>query len=152
MIDFLSYEIKLFPLKSETLHKMCENTGFHWRLFSRIRTESKILSLCGKWKYHLIIAFAQNCHYKLLFQQNHGQNIWDSTTGKIRFLFLRGLLTILTKLSFWEEDLALSYNSVNLCLLKSFGNSWGNAHISCLLLIIKLPFPYDKNKISQNIK
>ena len=30
-----------------SLYKICENTGFHWPLFSRIRIESTILSLYG---------------------------------------------------------------------------------------------------------
>ena len=30
------------------LHKVCENTGFHCPVFSRIRTKSQILSLCGR--------------------------------------------------------------------------------------------------------
>ena len=29
----------------ELLHKICENTGFHWPVFSSIRTELYILSL-----------------------------------------------------------------------------------------------------------
>ena len=33
---------------SFTLHKICEDTGFHWPIFSRIRTKSKILSLYGR--------------------------------------------------------------------------------------------------------
>ena len=32
----------------QTLHKICENAGFHRPIFSRIRTESAILSLCGR--------------------------------------------------------------------------------------------------------
>ena len=31
-----------------SLHKICENTGFHWSVFSGIRTESVILSLYGR--------------------------------------------------------------------------------------------------------
>ena len=29
-------------------HKICENTGFHWPVFSRIKTKSTILSLHGR--------------------------------------------------------------------------------------------------------
>ena len=31
-----------------TLHKICENTGFHWPVFSRIRTKPTILSSYGR--------------------------------------------------------------------------------------------------------
>ena len=34
------------PRKS--LHEIWEKTGFHWHVFSRIRTESQILTLCGR--------------------------------------------------------------------------------------------------------
>ena len=35
-------------LKTETLHKICANTGFDWPVFSSIRIESTILFLCGR--------------------------------------------------------------------------------------------------------
>ena len=35
-------------LKRNTLHKICENTGFHWPVFSCVRTKSMILSLYGR--------------------------------------------------------------------------------------------------------
>ena len=31
-----------------SLHKICENTGFHWPVLSRIRTKSTILSFCER--------------------------------------------------------------------------------------------------------
>ena len=35
-------------LKKVSLHNIFENTGFHWPVFSRIRTESRILTLYGR--------------------------------------------------------------------------------------------------------
>ena len=40
--------IKLKGMESLSLHKICENTGFHRHVFSRKRTESTILSLYGR--------------------------------------------------------------------------------------------------------
>ena len=40
--------------------------------------------------------------------------MWNSTLWKkFNFYFLRRLLLVLIKLSFWEEDLALGYNLMN---------------------------------------
>ena len=51
----------------------------------------------------------------------HGQNIGENssfhvklcTTGKVQFLFSRNLLLVSAKFSFWEEDWALGYTSMN---------------------------------------
>ena len=43
------------------LHKMCENTGFHWAVFSRIRTKSTTLSLYGR------IRVCENLHYRIFY-------------------------------------------------------------------------------------
>ena len=37
----------LWNIWKKALHKTCENTGFHWPIFSRIRKKSSILSLYG---------------------------------------------------------------------------------------------------------
>ena len=34
--------------------------------------------------------------------------------GKVQLLLLRRILLVLTKFSFWEEDIALGYNSTTL--------------------------------------
>ena len=78
--------------------------------------------------------------------------VFMRTTGKVQFLFLRRFVLVLTKFSVQEEDWALGNNSMNfrdfsgicqfpkILTLKSFGNSWGNSYIPCLLLIITLRF------------
>ena len=84
---------------------------------------------------------------------------------KVQFLFLRSLLLVLTKFSFWEEDLALglilwifdvflifSIFLKSSVLIKSSGNSWGNLHIPCLLIMITLRFTGGERKIWQNIR
>ena len=49
---FLKYVWSYFNITHErlkqTLYKICENTGFNLLVFSRIRTEFKILSLHGR--------------------------------------------------------------------------------------------------------
>ena len=37
-----------FPWCKFALHKICENTGFQWPVFSRIRTKSAMFSLYGR--------------------------------------------------------------------------------------------------------
>ena len=39
---------RVYRKSALTLHKMCKNTGFHWSVFFRIRTEFTILSLYGR--------------------------------------------------------------------------------------------------------
>ena len=38
--------------------------------------------------------------------------ITQQTTGMVTFLFFKSLLLLLTKLSFWQEDLARGYHSM----------------------------------------
>ena len=40
--------LKIAVILKHSLHKLCKNTGLHWPVFSRTRTESMILSLYGK--------------------------------------------------------------------------------------------------------
>ena len=70
----------------------------------------------------------------------------------------------LKKFSFWQEDWALGYVSVRfwdfpgfsqfpkIISLQSFGSSWCNSYMSCLLLIITLCFTCGERKIWSNIK
>ena len=53
---------------SQPLHKICENTGFHWAVFSRIRTESYIFSLYGRIRLN-------EKPYSRIF---YAVNLWDS--------------------------------------------------------------------------
>ena len=91
------------------------------------------------------------------FMQSH---VKERTTGKVQFLVFSTFLVVLTKLSFWEEDLALGYSSITFwhflnifwfaktLSLKSFGNSY----IPCLWLIITLRFTCGKSEIYSTIK
>ena len=55
-----------------------------------------------------------------IFRCNHGKNIEinssfhvkSGTTGKVQFLFFKSLMLVLTKFSFWEEEWALGYSSM----------------------------------------
>ena len=79
--------------------------------------------------------------------------------GKVQIIFFRSFLLVLKKKLFWEYGLALGYNSMkfwdfpNISLfpkilsLKSFGHSWGNSYLLCLLLIITLRFSSEGMKI-----
>ena len=52
-----------------------------------------------------------------IFETNSGFHVKQRTTGKVQFLFSRSILLVLTKFSFWEEDWALRYNSMNFDVL-----------------------------------
>ena len=43
------------------LHKICENTGFHWTVSPSIRTKSKILPLCKR------IRVTENSYYRMFY-------------------------------------------------------------------------------------
>ena len=47
-----------------------------------------------------------------IFEKNSSFHVKKYTTGKVRFLFSRKLLLVLTKFYFWEEDWALGYTSM----------------------------------------
>ena len=50
-----------------------------------------------------------------IFKTNSSFHVKQGTTGKVQFLFFSSFLIVLTKFSFWEEDWALGYNSMELC-------------------------------------
>ena len=84
-----------------------------------------------------------------------GQDMWDKLwgfceiahCGKGSILFSISYLLVLTKLSFWEGEWALGYNSIRFWSLESFGNSWDNSYVECLLLIITIRFTCGEMKI-----
>ena len=45
-------------------------------------------------------------------ETNSSFHMKQCTTGKVHFLFFSSFLLVLTKVSFWEEDWALGYNSM----------------------------------------
>ena len=49
-----------------------------------------------------------------IFEKNSSFHVKKHTTGKVRFLFSRKLLLVLTKFYLWEEDWALGYTSMKL--------------------------------------
>ena len=52
-----------------SLHKICENTGFHWPLFSRIRTKSTSLSLYRR------IRVSENPHSRIFYVVTETHNL-----------------------------------------------------------------------------
>ena len=58
-VTIIFFQIAFFPQQS--LHKICENTGFQWPVFSRIRTKSVILSLYGR------IQVAENLYFCIFY-------------------------------------------------------------------------------------
>ena len=77
-------------------------------------------------------------------------------TGKVQFLFLRRFLqTVRQQLS---NNSMKCWNFPDICefpkilCLESFGNSYSNSYIPCLLLIIALRFTCGESKICGNIK
>ena len=113
----------------------------------------------------LKISTFDGAHLKSLIKFFIQTHVKQRTTGKVQFLVSSTFLLVLTKFSFWEEDLALGYTSITFwhflnifwfaktLSLKSFGNSY----IPCLWLIITLRFTcgereiYSTIKMSQNI-
>ena len=117
---------QIFSLKT-SLHKICENTGSHLPVFSRIKTESAIMSLCqntGQWmpeygsvKIRILAYFMKYIsqtiiltHVYLIFCSN-----WDVCSKQIINLgsgseikalqFCRRITTFtITKLSFMNAD------------------------------------------------
>ena len=94
-----------------------------------------------------------------VFQKNSSFHVKEGTIGKIQFLFFSSFLVVLKKFSVWEKDLARGYNSIDIFMtfpnflnLKSFGNSWGNTCISCLLLKITVRWACGTIKTWSNIK
>ena len=90
-----------------------------------------------------------------IFETNSSFHVKQRTTEKIQFLFSRSFLLVLSKISFWEEDWALGYNSLKfwqsfLTLnLMSFGNSWANLYLP---IISPLYFTCGERKICWCIK
>ena len=84
------------------------------------------------------------------FETNSSFHVRQRNTGKVQFLFFRSFLLVLAKVSVWEEDWELGYNSMEFWEfpdfskfpkfqnLRSFGSSWGNFYLPYLLLIMTL--------------
>ena len=98
-----------------------------------------------------------------IFETNSNFHVKQGTMGKVQFLSYKSFFLVLTKFLLGEEDWALGYNSVMFCnfpdisfpkilSLKLFGNSWGNSHIPCLLLVIMLCFTCGERRIWSTIK
>ena len=49
-----------------------------------------------------------------IYETNVSVSVKYRTTAKVQFQFLNSFSLVLTKFSFWEEDWALSYNSMNI--------------------------------------
>ena len=47
-----------------------------------------------------------------IFEKNYSFHVKQHTTGKVQYLVFTNFALVLTKCYFWEEDLALDYNSV----------------------------------------
>ena len=87
--------------------------------------------------------------------------MWNIEVRKdlIFFFFFSSFLLASRNFLFWEGDWLLRYNFMKFLdfadffyfpksvSLKSFGNSWGNSYIPCLLLIIVLQFNCGERKI-----
>ena len=63
MCHFLFYDKKVVSENDSKipLHKICENTGFHWPVFSHIRSESLILSLYER------IRVSENMYFRIYY-------------------------------------------------------------------------------------
>ena len=48
-----------------------------------------------------------------ILETNSSFHVKWGTTGKVYFLFFKSFLLALTKFSFWQEDWALGYHSMN---------------------------------------
>ena len=83
-------------LCSFPLHKICENTGFQWHIFSRISTKSTILSLYGRIRvsenpysriFYAVFSYGISCVQKSrnfsLTSWENGWNLWS------QFLFFQ---------------------------------------------------------------
>ena len=79
-----------------SLHKICENTGFQWHIFSRISTKSTILSLYGRIRvsenpysriFYAVFSYGISCVQKSrnfsLTSWENGWNLWS------QFLFFQ---------------------------------------------------------------
>ena len=84
------------------------------------------------------------------FETNSSFHVRQCNTGKVQFLFFKSFLLVLAKVSVWEGDWELGYNSMEFWKfphffkfpkfenLRSFGSSWGNSYLPYLLLIMTL--------------
>ena len=98
------YHLEIWPrilalqllLCSFPLHKICENTGFQWHIFSRIGTKSTILSLHGRIRvsenpysriFYAVFSYGISCVQKSrnfsLTSWEKGWNLWS------QFLFFQ---------------------------------------------------------------
>ena len=56
---------------------------------------------------------AQSTITHKISETNSKFHVKKRATGKVSFLFCKNFLLVLTKLSFWQEDWALGYHSIN---------------------------------------
>ena len=109
---------------------------------------------------------------KKLSRDNHGQCIRDGLWFSCEIVQCeKTLISVFQQFSASIKkafglggDWAPGYNSMKfrdfrdllqfskILSLRLFGNSWGNSHIPCLLLIITLRFTCDEKKIGESIK
>ena len=84
-------------LKKYSVHQICENMDFHWPVFSRIKTESAILSIYGR------IQVSENPYSRIFypvigwrgsFNSELQKNVWDKWN-----IFL--VVSVSLFLSFW---------------------------------------------------
>ena len=77
----LTYHSKLIwsTMQTLSLYKVCENTGFRWPVFSRIKTKSTILSL------HRRIRVRENPHFRIFYAV-----FWLSVVGETDSFFVWG--------------------------------------------------------------
>ena len=88
MIEYVQSSISKLLIKKvlnvfrQSLHKICENTGFHWPIFSHISTRSQIPSLYGR------IRVNENPYFCIFYAVMH--NIFncliDPFPANVRFL------------------------------------------------------------------
>ena len=108
---------------NNTLHKTCENTGFHWPLFSRIRKKSAILSLYRRirvsenpWSWYILCSDLTSKYEKRVKYSYIMQVTRVSQTSNIdRFskaTKLWNLLNIFTKSSILNAWLGSEWHSI----------------------------------------
>ena len=68
----------------------------------------------------------------------------NGAAGGVQYLIFKSFWLALKRLPVWHEDWALGKLS-----LKSFGNSWGNSYIPCLLITFMLHFTCSEKKFSK---
>ena len=92
---------------SEPLHKICENTGFHWLAFSHIRTESTILSLYGRIRvsenpysrifYAMTKSILERPRFQVFCMDNHHERVFCVCVLLLIFYFLSKAINVLSE-------------------------------------------------------